>query len=69
MQSRVKMWLQDPVTQVLLRVLQDKKDRALTEACIAKTDSERVGSLEKYKSYKTILDIETFFEGELEEGE
>lgn len=67
MHSKLLLWIQEPVSKALLRIIEEKKDQVY-QALLNTTDNNSLVNLkEKLKIYHELLDLDALFEGELDE--
>jgi hypothetical protein len=70
MHSKVREWAHHPVSEVLLKILQEKKQQALDDSFNVPNDVSRdvlVRNIERVKVYSELLDLENLFLGEIED--
>jgi hypothetical protein len=65
--SKVRLWMQDQVSRVLFRLLEEKKNQVYQTLLNTTDNNSLINLREKLKIYHELLDIETLFEGELDE--
>lgn len=67
MRSRLSLWMQEPVTKVLFKLLEDQRQQAYQTLLNTSDDTSLMRLRERLKIYHQILDVERLFEGELDE--
>ena len=66
MHSLIQEWMNQPLSKVFLKIVEDKRYQAYQS--ILGADQKDLEALrERLKIYHSILDLERLFEGELEE--
>lgn len=66
MHNKLEEWLHHPLSKILIKILEEKKEQTYQKLLVV--DKEELEKLrERLQIYHSILDLESLFEGELEE--